>query len=408
MKRLSSEIPGLPGRFSVYDLTPRNQMKDGTVALERLRRELCERFLEREPVIDGLLCALLSRSHVLVIGPPGTGKSELAHELCGRVSGARYFQWLLTRFTTPEELFGPVSLRALEEDRYTRVTDGKLPRAHIAFLDEVFKASSAILNTLLSLMNERRFHGGDGPGEVPLISIVGAANELPEEDELVALYDRFLLRFDVDYLKEDYLFLRLLTLEPKPGVATLDFAELEALQARTQKVRIPESVRRDLLELRTLLNSKGVIASDRRYRQSLDLLRARAVLFGRDTCTSEDLTLLAHVLWNEPNERAEVEEALRSLTFGHEDEAQRLLFQAREIAELTRGAPADQESAMQAEGLAKLHDLARRLDTLVRDCEGRGKRTEVVAGCHAEVKRLVRSILSEDLQSEGDEPSRTH
>src|SRR5437773_6162283 len=126
--------------------------------LRRIREELTQAFLERAEVIDGALTALLSGHHVLIIGPPGTAKSMLADELCRRLEGATYFQWLLTKFTTPEELFGAVSLSALERDEYRRVTTLKLPEAHIAFLDEVFKANSSILNAVLTLMNERRVH----------------------------------------------------------------------------------------------------------------------------------------------------------------------------------------------------------------------------------------------------------
>src|SRR5436190_9037595 len=128
--------------------------------LRRIREELAQAFLERSEAIDGALTALLAGHHVLLIGPPGTAKSMLADELCRRLDGAAYFQWLLTKFTTPEELFGAVSLRALEADDYRRVTTHKLPEAHIAFLDEVFKANSSILNSILTVMNERRFHNG--------------------------------------------------------------------------------------------------------------------------------------------------------------------------------------------------------------------------------------------------------
>src|SRR6187455_2614015 len=123
--------------------------------LRQIRDEIGQTFLERGEVIDGALAALLAGHHVLLIGPPGSAKSMLADEICRRCAGANYFQWLLTKFTTPEELFGAVSLRALENDDYRRVTTNKLPEAHIAFLDEVFKSNSSILNAVLTLMNER-------------------------------------------------------------------------------------------------------------------------------------------------------------------------------------------------------------------------------------------------------------
>jgi MoxR-like ATPase len=183
--------------------------------LKNIREELQQSFLERGDLIDGALCALLCSQHILIIGPPGTAKSMLADETCRRITGAGYFQWLLTRFTTPEEVFGAVSLKALEEDDYRRVTVHKLPEAHIAFLDEIFKANSSILNAILTLINERLFHNGKSITAVPLLTLFGASNELPEDDELMALYDRFLLRFVVGYIAEDFRFLR--RIRPRSG-----------------------------------------------------------------------------------------------------------------------------------------------------------------------------------------------
>src|SRR5256712_12424330 len=173
-----------------------------------------------------------------------------ADEVWRRLTGARYFQWLLTRFTTPEELLGAVSLKALEEDDYRRLTTHKLPEAHIAFLDEVFKASSSILNTILTVMNERRFHNGREVVEVPLLTLFAAANELPEDDELLALHDRFILRFVVDYLVEDFRFLKLLQARPAATRTTLSLADLRVARAEAEALAVPSSGLRPITDIR--------------------------------------------------------------------------------------------------------------------------------------------------------------
>lgn len=142
----------------------------------------------------------------MLLGPPGTAKSELGRRLssvCG--DGGIFFERLLTRFSVPEELFGPLSMKGLENDEYVRQIDGYLPTATVAFVDEVFKANSAILNSLLTILNERLFDNGNKRVEVPLLCLVGASNELPESEELDALYDRFLLRSCVEQVSSSSL-----------------------------------------------------------------------------------------------------------------------------------------------------------------------------------------------------------
>jgi len=363
--------------------------------LRRMRDELTQAFLERTEVVDGALTALLAGQHVLLIGPPGTAKSMLADELCRRLTGASYFQWLLTKFTTPEELFGAVSLRALENDDYRRVTTHKLPEAHIAFLDEVFKANSSILNAILTVINERRFHNGREVSEVPLISLFGASNELPEDDELQALYDRFLLRFVVDYIADDFRFLRMLQSKAVAARTTLSLADLRSLQAAVREVSVPQHVFRSLADIRRELGRKQIVASDRRYHQAVSLLQAHAFLFDRETVAEDDLFFLDNVLWRDPNERNEVRTTVHQLLRGYEDEVKALLYQTQELRDYAhrQWENNDLRSRAVVEAHTKIRNILAKVTSILEEVRTVGRPTDTVQAVKQEIETIQQRML---------------
>src|SRR5690625_609264 len=228
--------------------------------LSDIKNALNNKFIEREKEVEAMLIALLSNQHLLMIGPAGTAKSALSMELSKIIEGSQYFQWLLTRFSTPEELFGPLSLKELENGVYKRNIKSKMPEANIAFLDEIFKANSAILNSLLTLINERLFYNNGHPIHSPLMTVVGSSNEYPEDDEgLEALFDRFLLRFEIDYIGDESNFISMLKGTGQQTVMpTLSLSELESLQFLCEMVSIPDEVYSTLSALRMDLKDEGI------------------------------------------------------------------------------------------------------------------------------------------------------
>ena len=363
--------------------------------IQQLRRDLEQTFPERRDTIAGALCAVVAGEHVLLLGPPGTAKSALVRAIA-QAFGGTYFERLLTKFSTPEELFGPVSLKALEQDRFARVTAGKLPEAEFAFVDEVFKANSAILNSLLTLVNERVFHNDGAPAPCPLVSLFGASNELPEGKELEALFDRFLLRFDLAYLVRPSSF-RAMLLAPEPAIpAALSREALGAAQREAAQVAVSDETVQALVSIRDACKAEGIAVSDRRWKKTLKVVQATAYFAGEAATTPEDLLVLVDALWREPKERPKVAQLVGQFADPVSAKAIEILDAARETAAritgLRTGSDRKGYVAQAAQALEEFHAQQKKLKDLAREAGRRAKQSiaeadQEIGQLHAEVAR---------------------
>ncbi|NUO44156.1 MAG: AAA domain-containing protein [Streptomyces sp.] len=289
--------------------------------LKALGRSIDQHFVGRRLALDLLEVAVLAHEHVLLLGPPGTGKTDLVSRFAAGL-GSRPFVRLLTRFTEPAELFGPVDVPAFQSGHEYRFrTDGMLPQAHVAFLDEIFQSGSPILNTLLTVMNERVFHNGQGVEVVPLITLVGAANSLPQDPSLLAFADRFLLRLTIPPVAGNRLD-ELLAKGSALGRATsagdehawIDAATLDRLHRQLAHADL-SAVTPEYAELIRELLGQGVTLSDRRIIRGLRLVAAAALRQERVRAEAADLWPLEH-FWSDPAHAPVVQEAVRRRTGG--------------------------------------------------------------------------------------------
>jgi MoxR-like ATPase len=306
--------------------------------LLQIKNEFESIFKERAEEINCALLAILSGEHVLFLGPPGTAKSLLSKNVCEIMDG-QFFYYLLTRFTTPEELYGPLSLKALQQDDFHRKIDGYLPTASIAFLDEIFKSNSSILNSLLTILNERKFHNGSSVESVPLVSVFAASNELPEENEsLEALYDRFLFRCSVRYVQDESNFADLIfadsDLATPSSHLTLD--AVRGVQARAGDVAIDPDVRKIILETRRELITKGVQLSDRRWKKMIKVLRIAAAGIGHKSVDRSMVLLLQHMAWDRPEQKEHIKNILMDLIISGGESLGKLKKEADDLQSLVQ------------------------------------------------------------------------
>jgi len=280
-----------------------------------LYEKLAEPFVGREEEAKVLVLAVLTGEHALLVGEPGTAKSALARRLAGLLD-ARFFKYLLTKYTEPGELLGPLDIRALREGEYRRITKGKLPEAEIAFLDEIFNANSAVLNSLLSIMQERVVYDGYTEIRTNVWSIIAASNTVPEEAELQALYDRFLFRHRVEPLPPDYwgpLLEAAWNIERSsyvPSEPLLSIAEIKEIYNYIMNNIDPFPIRDKLIKLFMILEDKGFHLTDRRKGKTLKAIAAHALLEGRTVVTEQDLFVLKYVVPKDPEDFVQINSIL--------------------------------------------------------------------------------------------------
>ena len=292
--------------------------------LKRVAGHLKTTFVDKDDIIDLMCLCLVGRENLFLLGPPGTAKSALVRALAQRLQG-KTFEYLLTRFTEPNELFGPFDIRQLREGNLVTNTDGMLPEAHLVFLDELLNANSAILNSLLTVLNERVFRRGRETRALPALLMVGASNHLPEDDALQALFDRFLVRVHCDYVAPDALAdvleagwnLERPSSKEAPNIAAEDILRLQAALPLVD-LRPVRPLYTDLIRK---LRLAGVAVSDRRAVKLQRLLAASALLCQRTTVIASDMWVLRYI-WDTDEQREVVGSIVDAVVHADDQPAQ--------------------------------------------------------------------------------------
>lgn len=375
-------------------------------ALRSILDEVSSMYLERRAVIEAVIMAILAKQHAFILGPPGTGKSEMTREIIGRIVDAQYFEQLLSKTRPDAAVLGPYDLPLLKNSgSFKRKTSGFLPTANFAFIDEVGKMSPTLGHDLLAVLNERLLHEVNGTRsaqKLPLYSCITASNELivEESEDAAALWDRLLVRTVVDYIQESGNFAVLLQGAVQgPTQASLTevkFADLaDAIDTVVPSVDVPVGAIETVLKLRDELRAAEIVPSDRRWRQCVRLLQASAFFNGRSQVEDDDLHVLRYALWDGPEQIVPVERMTLSLSNPVAEKCLTLLDDAEKIAGGIRdrkGQSLEARAAYGTEANGKLKVLVSEVAQLRQECLAAGRSTTKVDEVADRIAAVRRSV----------------
>ena len=391
---------------------------DTITKLHNIETELNSYFVERGDEIHGLMLGLISGSNVLFVGPPGTAKSMLVSSWAKTIEDSNYFSWQLHQFSTPEEIFGPYSLSSLEKDIYKRITEGKLPDANIAFIDEVFKCSHGNLNAMLSILNERVFFNDGEAVPLDLKCVVGASNEIPEEgDHLEAFMDRFSLKYEVNNIVENDNFATMIRntdiFYPKNKVS---LEEISKASQDISSISLDEKLTSVLIDLRSKLanvsnKSDSHIAmpvTDRMFRFAVRVLKAEAWWNGRSTIEEDDFEVLQHVLWSEPKDRSKIYSAILEVINPEKDKIMQLYYDSvdlhKKLKSDSNGKNEKEKKALEQkafETAQKIRNAKSKISEHIKDLKNKGRKVDDLEHIQKKVEALLSDLYEKTLGTVG-------
>lgn len=354
-------------------------------------KEVQGAFLERDEIVEAVLLAILGRQHVLMLGPPGTAKSKVVQTLNEKIDGSEYFRTLAHRLSPAEQFFGPYKLTGLKQDKFERKTKGYGPEAHFIFLDEVFKANAGVLNAHLTMMEERLFEYDGFNRPIPLLSLFGASNELPQEDELAPFHDRMVVRLWVERIKETGNRIKLLKGmfgKVKNGIT---LQELMHCQEEVEQVTISDAVAETANELIEEIMHQGIFPSDRRCHHAMQLVRAHAWLNGRTDALVQDLSPLQHVFWETQDQIKKVQDLVIEKVNPLERKAREIEGMVIQSIEKIAKADEGDQTGEASQVVPKVKNSIQELNELIAKAEANGHQAAPIVA----IKEKVRALYDE-------------